>query len=257
MPDKSRWTCTIPEVSLPTFVFGSSTSPLPAGNALALIDANRPDTHYLTLSDFRLWSKRVAVGLQKAGLKEGDRVLLFSGNNLFFPALVMGVLMAGGVFTGANPTYVARELAHQLKDSEAKFLLSADGSLETALEGAKSVGFPKERIYIFDDEAFEGTGMSRLGAKNWKELVASQPEGERFEWKEPKNPKDTLCCLNYSSGTTGVAKGVMITHYNHIANASQVLYLHTLRANDAERKKKERFLCCLPVSSLPVFSIQY
>lgn len=113
MPDRSRFTVPIPEVSLPTYVFGSPSKPI--STKLALADALRPDTHFLTLSDFRLWSKRFAVGLQRAGIKDGDRVLLFSGNNLFFPVVIMGVLMAGGVFTGANPTYVARELARRFR----------------------------------------------------------------------------------------------------------------------------------------------
>jgi 4-coumarate--CoA ligase len=245
MPIKSRWSVGIPEVSLQNWVFGSSDKPISDERCLA--EVNRPDTHYLTLSTFRLWAKRVAVGLQKAGLQPGDRVLLFSGNNIFFPVAFMGVLMAGGIFTGANPTSVARELAYQLKDSEAKFLIAADGSLDVALDAISQIGMGKDRVFIFDDAGFEGTGKSRHGIRNWNTLFASVDAANKFVWNDVKDPKDTICCLNYSSGTTGLPKGVMITHYNYVANGEQIAHLFSLRPDYEERIKTERWLCMVPM----------
>lgn len=180
---------------------------------------------------------RFAAGLRKAGLKPGDRVLLFSGNNLFFPIVLMGILMAGGIFTGANPGFVARELAYQLKDADAKFLICTDGSLELGIEAAESIGWSKTRIFKFEDELLEGTGGDRLGVTNWASLMATEDEGRSFRWHEPNNPKDTTCCLNYSSGTTGVPKGVMITHYAYVANAIQYGHLSSLHPDHEERTK--------------------
>jgi 4-coumarate--CoA ligase len=137
----------------------------------------------------------------------------------------MGIVMAGGIFTGANPNFVARELAYQLKDSDAKFLLCTDGSLELGIEAAESIGMGKERVFRFDDELLEGSGTTRLGVKNWATLFESEAVGRRFRWCEPEDPKDAICCLNYSSGTTGVPKGVMITHFNYVANATQHAHL--------------------------------
>jgi 4-coumarate--CoA ligase len=236
MPIHSRWKIPLDETSFPTYIFGAPSTPLP--NKVAFYDADRPDTHYLTLESFRLWSQRLAAGLQKAGLKPGDRVLLFSGNNLFFPVAFMGIVMAGGIFTGANPGFVTRELAYQLKDADAKFLFCADGSLELGIEAAKSVGMGKERIFRFDDELLEGTGTSRLGVKNWATLIEKEDVGRAFRWHEPQDPKDALCCLNYSSGTTGVPKGVMITHYNYVANATQFAHLSQLNPKEPELTKK-------------------
>jgi 4-coumarate--CoA ligase len=244
MPVTSRWSIPLPEISLPTFVFGSPDQPL--SDKLALIDATRPDTHFLSAQEFRSWAKRVAVGLQKAGLQRGDRVMLFSGNCLFYPIVFMGILMAGGVFTGANPTYVARELAHQLKDSGAKFLLTTDVSIDTALDAASEIGMSRDNIFIFNDDLYDGKGKSQKGLQYWDKLIASQAQGDKFAWEEPENAKETIACLNYSSGTTGVAKGVMITHYNHIANASQMMFLATLHPEYEERLKVERFLAVLP-----------
>ena len=140
MPIHSRWQIPLDVCSLPTFLFGAPDSQLPTSHKPAFLDASRSETHFLTHQSFKTWSQRLGAGLQKAGLKPGDRVLLFSGNSIFFPVVFMGILVAGGIFTGANPGYVARELAYQLKDSEAKFLICADGSLEMGIEAAESIG---------------------------------------------------------------------------------------------------------------------
>ena len=235
MPIHSRWEVPLDVSSFQTYLFGRPGSKLP--DKVAFLDADRPETHYLTQETFRLWSQRLAVGLRKAGLKKGDRVLLFSSSNIWYPVIFMGVLMAGGVFTGANPGYVARELAYQLKDSDAKFLLCTDASLEVGVEAAESIGMPKDCVFRFDDEVFEGTGKSRLGVRNWITLFAPEADSKNFAWDEPEDPKDTICCLNYSSGTTGVPKGVMITHYNYIANATQFAHLAYLRPDNDERTK--------------------
>ena len=197
MPIHSRWTIPLDDCSFQQYLFGPPSSPLP--DKVAFYDAERPETHFLTVQTFRLWSQRLAAGLQKAGLKPEDRVLLFSGNNLYFPVVFMGIMMAGGIFTGANPSFVARELAYQLKDSDAKFLICADTSLEIGIEAAESIGLGKDCVFRFDDQLFDGTGTSRLGVENWASLVESQEVGESFRWYEPKDPKEAICCLNYSS----------------------------------------------------------
>jgi acyl-coenzyme A synthetase/AMP-(fatty) acid ligase len=98
MPLKSRWTTNLPDVVLPTYLFGSPTQSL--ANEPLLIEAKSPETQYLTQSSLRLWCQRFAAGLRANGLQKGDRVLLFSGNTLFFPVVILGTIMAGGVFTG-------------------------------------------------------------------------------------------------------------------------------------------------------------
>jgi 4-coumarate--CoA ligase len=235
MPVHSRWSIPIDNTSFPTYIFGAPSSPLPS--KIAFYDADQPSRH-LTLSSFRLWSQRLAAGLQKAGLQHGDRVLLFSGNNLFFPVAFMGIVMAGGIFTGANPGFVARELAYQLQDSGAKFLFCADSALELGIEAAASLGMGKERIFLFDDEVLENTGKERLGVRNWASLIEGEEVGRAFRWHEPTDPKEALCCLNYSSGTTGVPKGVMITHFNYVANATQFMHLSQLNPKEPEMTKK-------------------
>ena len=157
--------------------------------------------------------------------------------------------MAGGVFTGANPSFVARELAYQLKDSGASFLIAADSSMKIALEAASEAGLPKNRIYSFDATALDSNpGKTTPGVHHWTALLGSKDEAAKFDWVEPTDPKTTICCLNYSSGTTGVPKGVEITHYNYVANGVGVLYMSESLQPDFEAwRKRSRQLCFLPL----------
>ncbi|XXH03726.1 hypothetical protein Hte_010132 [Hypoxylon texense] len=243
---ESRWTVPIPNCSLQKWVFDSSFGPLP--DTPQFIDPDRPETHFITKSGYRLWSKRVALGLIRAGLKPGDRVLVYSGNSIFFPAVFMGVLMAGGIFSGANPSFVARELAYQLKDSEATFLIASDASMEIAVDAASQAGLPTSRIFSFDATALDARpGTARLGSRHWTTLLASEEEGAKFDWIEPADASTTLCALNYSSGTTGVPKGVEITHQAYVGNGIGVTYVDRLYPEYEERKKRARRLGFLPM----------
>jgi len=260
MPLESRWSAPIPRCSLQQWVFGSSREPLP--ETKLFIDPERPDTHFLSKSDYRLLGKRVALGLQSEGIKPGDRVLVFSGNNLYFPSFFMGVLMAGAIFTGANPTYVARELAYQLKDSGASVLLVAEAALDTALEAAKEAGLPKNKIFIFggDTPGAEVThsasprpgkaGRTADGVRHWTELLsaADLERAKTWDWVEPASPESTTCCLNYSSGTTGVPKGVEISHTSYVANGVGVTFVTEL-----DPEAPEKLARCSQLGFLPLY----
>ena len=248
MPIKSKWTIPIPDMSLASLLFTSPTHPLSTTKP-ALIDADEP-TRYLTPHTYRLWSQRFAAGLLKHGFKPGDRLLLFSGNNIFFPVVFMGVVMAGGIFTGANPGFVARELAYQLKNSEAVFLLCASASLDIGLEAASQVKLPKSGIFVFDDTLItNGSREPSQGCLHWSKLFASTDEGQSYHWNLCNTPEESgqTIALNYSSGTTGVPKGVEITHKNYVSNSLQVQYLFSLADNAESNLATENWLCFLPM----------
>lgn len=250
---KSRFSFPLPQVSLPTYIFDSPTVELP--QTPAYISAAEPDKYFLTLHDYRLYSQRLASGLRRSGLQPGDRVLLFSGNTLFFPSVVMGIMMAEGIFTGANPTYVARELAYQLKDSGAKYLICAEAILDTGLAAAKEAGLTADRIFLFDDgtATFNDTNAPKttdIGTiQPWTNLLDSAENGAKYHWANLSTPEelDRVVALNYSSGTTGVAKGVMITHKNYIANCSQQIHISAQHPDYAARLKRKKALCFLPM----------
>ncbi|KAJ5082460.1 hypothetical protein N7532_011503, partial [Penicillium argentinense] len=248
MPYKSRWSIDVPNTHLASLLLTSPTAPLSQTHR-CFTEAARPDTHYFTTHDFRLWSQRFAAGLHKSGLKPGDRVLLFSGNDIFFPVVFMGSIMAGAIFTGANPTYVARELAFQLQDSGATYLICAGAVLDTGIEAAKLAGLSRDRVFIFDNAIYEGQGQPSKGCRYWGELVASPEEGRGFAWEELNTPEkaNTTLVLNYSSGTTGRPKGVEITHKNYCANMLQYTHLASLHPDYAQKLTRARWLCFLPL----------
>lgn len=248
MPITSRWTINIPEISLASLLLTSPVHPL--SDDAIFLDAASPATKYLTQDSYRVWSQRFAAGLRRAGLQDGDRVLLFSANNIFFPVVFMGVIMAGGIFTGSNPLCVAGELAHQLKDSDASFLLCATANLNTGLEAASQAGLPSSQIFVFDDAPITGeTGQPSLGCDHWSSLISPEAEGRAFHWNDLSLPNEChqTIALNYSSGTTGLPKGVEITHYNYVAHTLQMQHMDNLLADSMVRKAVDRWLCFLPM----------
>jgi 4-coumarate--CoA ligase len=230
-------------------MFGSTSSEINSVDKI-IIDAKRPDTHYLTTHSYREWSKRFAAGLTSAGLKDGDRVLLFSPNNIFYPIVVVGSLMAGAIYNSANPAYTARELSHQLKHSDPRFVLAAESCIDRALDAAELVGFDRSRIFLFTElpmdhekEIPEPTSQSKT--RHWSNLVARPEVGRRFVWQE-RNTKDfseRTAILIYSSGTTGLPKGVELSHRSIIANMLQLKMIQMSDPNVVVR----RTLCAVPM----------
>jgi 4-coumarate--CoA ligase len=248
MPWKSRWQVDIPSCSLPTFLLKSPAANL--SKKPILIDAGHP-SYALSLASLRLWSQRLAAGLHQHGFAPQDRLLLCSGNSILFPVVLMGTIMAGGIFTGANPACTTRELAYQIKDSGAKIVLATAGSLNTVLEAAEQCGLGGQCVFVIDDghETLEDKGKSVGTVRHWSDLFVSQPLAIGFAWPElsHEEQRDTTAVLNYSSGTTGFAKGVQITHRNYIANCIQANYLSLLGENIEAKIARTRHLSVLPM----------
>lgn len=203
MPHKSRWTVTIPEVDIPTYLFGSPTAPL--GDALAFADAEDPERLRLTWTELRLWSQRFAAGLKAAGLQDGDRVVILSGNDVLFPVVNLGILMAGGIYQSANPHSNPRELAYQLGLTKPRFILASQETLACALEAAAMVDMTRERVFIFNDAPLLQDGGDddvNAGAKHWRHLLAPKEVGQRFTWKRltPSESKSTTAYTILTSG---------------------------------------------------------
>jgi 4-coumarate--CoA ligase len=210
---RSRWSIDIPVTDLCSYLFSSPTAPL--SRTPIFLAAEKPDTHNLSLHSYRRLVKKIARGLRDAGLSPGQRVLAFSGNNVFYPSLYLGILAAGGVFTGANPTYTTRELAFQLKDSGSVFCITSRASIDIAVEAADLVGLQRRCVFVFDDglllgDVNGGTGTDRWisnageegrkwGVRHWSELVS---EREDFEWKVFTTMEEVnqTAAVNYSSG---------------------------------------------------------
>lgn len=173
---------------------------------VALVDA--ASGARLTFGELAASIRRSAGALAERGLAKGDVVAIFSPNTITYPVAFHGTALAGGVVTTVNPTYTAGELASQLRDSKARFLVTLGAFLEKAREAAAATKTIEE-IFTFDGAP---------GSTPFAELM----EGEEIVRIPPVDPARDLVALPYSSGTTGVSKGVMLTHRNLVANMAQL-----------------------------------
>jgi len=167
-------------------------------------------------------------------LKKGDRVAIMMPNCLQYPIATFGILRAGLTVVNVNPMYTPRELKHQLVDSGATAILVLDNfgtTVQQALEGTavKQViitglgdllGFPKGAIVNFVLKYVKKMvpDYDIPGAIRFNDVLTL---GQRHELPEVSITHDDIAFLQYTGGTTGVAKGAMLTHRNLVANMQQ------------------------------------
>lgn len=180
---------------------------------------------------------RFANGLERLGVKKGDRVAIMLPN---CPAMVVsyfGTLMLGAVVVQTSPLYKERELLHQLGDSEASVLVTLDLFYERVAQ-VKAGTMLRHTIItsIKDDLPFPKRMLYPLKArKDGIQLdIAYGPEVHSYKkLLRSSNPvpvcedvkaEEDLALLQYTGGTTGISKGVMLTHYNMVANVYQTRY---------------------------------
>jgi acyl-CoA synthetase (AMP-forming)/AMP-acid ligase II len=175
------------------------------GDKPALIDG--PSGRTVTYGQLARGVRALAAGLAERGFAKGDVLGVYSPNVPEYAIAFHGACVAGGKCTTMNPLYTANEVAHQLEDSGAKFLLTVPPFLEAASAAAEKAGI--EEVFVF------GEGE---GATPFSELLGD-PEASPAPGIDPAAD---LAVLPYSSGTTGLPKGVMLTHRNLVANLNQI-----------------------------------
>ncbi|KAJ5355535.1 uncharacterized protein N7496_012747 [Penicillium cataractarum] len=181
------------------------------------IDVRDP-TRSISCNQARKLIRRLVAGLRASGVRPGDCVLIHSFNDINYSILVLAIIGAGGVFTGSNPAYTPTELAHHIKASEARFLISEPEILKSLLGAAQQTGVPQQNVWIFNN-----LGQSvPTGHKSWTELL-NFGEADWVRFNDLETARTTTAARLFSSGTTGLPKAVMITHYNLIAQHELVL----------------------------------
>ncbi|KAJ5219454.1 uncharacterized protein N7498_001553 [Penicillium cinerascens] len=172
----------------------------------------RDQSRSISCNQARKLIRLLIAGLRASGLRSGDCVLIHSFNDINYSILVLAIIGAGGVFTGSNPAYTPNELAHHIKASESKFIISEPEILKSLLGAAEQTGIPKQNVWVFDN--LKQTIPN--GMKSWKELL-NFGEDDWVRFDDFNKAQTTTAARLFSSGTTGLPKAVTITHYNLIA----------------------------------------
>lgn len=181
-------------------------------------------------------SRAFAAYLQEGlGLQKGDRVALMMPNLLQYPVAMFGILRAGMVVVNVNPLYTPRELEHQLNDSGAAAIVIVSNFAHTLEKVVAHTNVRHVILTRMGDQlsAAKGT-LVNFVVTYVKKLVPkyhlpdaisfrqAMHQGYRMQYVKPELCGQDLAFLQYTGGTTGVAKGAMLTHRNMLANLEQV-----------------------------------
>ncbi|RHW21077.1 long-chain-fatty-acid--CoA ligase FadD1 [Pseudomonas jilinensis] len=218
----------------------------------------------ITYGEMYALSGQFAAYLQKhTGLQPGDRIAVQMPNVLQYPIVVFGAMRAGYVVVNTNPLYTAREMEHQFNDSGAKALVCLANMAHLAEEVVPKTGVkqvivtevgdmlpPLKRLLVNTVvkhvkkmvPAYNIPGMVRFND------AMAKGKGQSFQEASPAG--DDIAVLQYTGGTTGVAKGAMLTHRNLVANMLQSKALMGANMVDGE----EVVICPLPLYHIYAFT---
>ena len=174
------------------------------GDKPALVDAASGRT--ITYRQLATGVERVAAGLAARGFAPGDVLALYSPNLPEYAVAAYGAMAAGGIVTGANPMLTTEELAGQLADAKARLLVTVPQFLDRAVAAAEKADV--EAVLVFGEAD---------GVTPFRELIDHRHPAARMA----TDPDGELAALPYSSGTTGLSKGVELTHANLVTNVRQ------------------------------------
>ena len=187
----------------------------------------------ITYGELDTLSTRLAAWLQSRGLKTGARVAIMMPNVLQYPVAIAAILRAGYVVVNVNPLYTPRELEHQLRDSGAEAIVVLENFAHTVQAVAKNTAIKHVVVGSMGDLMGAKGVIVNFVVRHVKKLVpawtlpghvsfnAALRQGARETLKPIKQGPDDIAFLQYTGGTTGVAKGAMLLHRNLIANVLQ------------------------------------
>ncbi len=169
----------------------------------------------MTYGELESAIRSLAGGLAATGFGRGDVLALMAPNSPEYAVVFHGAAMAGGTVTTINPAYTQAEVHHQLTDSGARILVTVPPLAATAVRASAGTGITE--IYLLGETGEADGADGTLPVRPLRALA-----GSPLAAHVPVGPDDVVA-LPCSSGTTGLAKGVMLTHRNLVANVAQTL----------------------------------
>lgn len=189
-----------------------------------------------------------------ASISGKDVVLTISSGNPFIPVLFYSIVAAGGVFSGASTSYRATELSYQIKDANASLLVCTPEFEEITVSAAKHCGIPLDRVLLLDSKTPKHWTLRSLDRSDILQNRSSH--NQSLAWQritEQKQLEDITICLLYSSGTTGLPKGVRLSHWSILA--STICTMDVARRYKDRSKKEGRDFTFDTIAHLPMANI--
>jgi len=187
-------------------------------------------------------SSAFAASLAGMGVEPGDHIALWMKNSLEYILSFYGILKAGGVVVPISTHYGEREVLYQLKETRVKGMIASENlyvQVETLISEVRGL-----RFVVLEgqplDQSRTGLGKPPLATIPFSALLAGS---DRMDRSVGIDPKETIAVLPFSSGTTGLPKGVMLTHFNLLSCLHQVVQVHEISETD------------LMINQLPFFHI--
>lgn len=137
-------------------------------------------------------------------------------------------------------------MVHQVSNTQAQIILAHPSLAKTAVQAARKAGLPNGRVFLFSDVP----NPSVEGCKDWRDFLPSSAEADAYSFPQlsEKESTTTIATVNYSSGTTGLPKGVEVSHHNLIANLDQTIYMRYLKKPwKAHNRPREVWVGFLPL----------
>ena len=219
----------------------------------------------LTYGELYTLSGQFAAYLQQhSGLQPGDRIAIQMPNVLQYPVVVFGAMRAGMIVVNTNPLYTEREMEHQFNDSGAKALVVLANMGDKAMKVVPKTGIkhvivtqvgdmhcPFKRLLINGVLKYVKKEVPAFSIAGSVPLRSALSKGAGKQYTPVPATADDIAVLQYTGGTTGVAKGAMLTHGNLMANMMQSDGVFTQILNEAE----ETVICPLPLYHIYAFTV--
>jgi long-chain acyl-CoA synthetase len=255
--DASRWPSLVAMIEESFARFGSQAAFIGMGKTIT----------YAELDEL---SRAFAAWLQGKGLKPGARIALMMPNVLQYPVAITGALRAGLIVVNINPLYTPRELEFQLQDSGAEAIVVLE-NFACTVETAVAHSSIKHVVVAHMGDLLgpvKGT-LVNLVIRHVKKMVPAYhlpgaiafndaiAAGRGMDFIKPEIASDDVAFIQYTGGTTGVAKGAMLTHRNLIANTLQVEAWHHPMLAKAPHVERLRIVAALPLYHIFALTVCY